>query len=485
MKKTTKILCGLLGVGFLLTGCATVSAIKNKDTELVFNGNSAVMINDSYLYYGNSFADYTAFENDADYKTSAKLSYLARLEAGAKLSSKSEDYSPKNVDMVTKEVAVHEKSFMFALGDWIYYLTPNRKKFENDEGKLVQQYGYSTLYRSKLNGDKKKALYTSSAEVSQIEVLKYGKKYYLVLLSGTDLVSFELGSKVKKETIAKDVTSVALPETYQKDKAGSTLKWNGNVYYTKTLKDDDNPSVSGTAVMKYSFESKKASEVGGGQGQTISLVDRVGDTVFYTHDGATFKIDTNEETRFSTNPSDIYTQSEVSNVYSLYADEVLAYIYTANSKTICHEVGKAEGYALTLNYNNENVADYKVLFVTGRTIYLSTTNAIYTADVSQVLGKNGSTIDCTALVKMADDSIYNGNRYAFDGNYVYYYAKLQEVKDDEEDSSDDEKEENLDANYYMYRTKVGTNADSIGENDATKPYELLSLTKNSDRHTKK
>ena len=50
MKKTTKLLCGLLGVGFLLTGCATVSTIKNKDSELIFNGNSAVMINDSYLY---------------------------------------------------------------------------------------------------------------------------------------------------------------------------------------------------------------------------------------------------------------------------------------------------------------------------------------------------------------------------------------------------------------------------------------------------
>ena len=50
MKKTTKLLCGLLGVGLLLTGCATVGAIKNNDPELIYNGNSAVMINDSYYY---------------------------------------------------------------------------------------------------------------------------------------------------------------------------------------------------------------------------------------------------------------------------------------------------------------------------------------------------------------------------------------------------------------------------------------------------
>lgn len=480
MKKTTKLLCGLLGVGFLLTGCATVGSIKNKDSELVYNGNAAVMINDSYLYYGNSFADYTAFDNDKDYKNSAKLSYLARLEAGAKLSAKNEDFSPKNVEKVAKEVAVHEKSFMFALGDYIYYLTPNRKKFENDDGKLVQQYGYSTLYRSKLNGDKKKELYTTSAEISQIEVLKYGKKYYLVMLSGTDLVRFELGSKVKRTTIAKDVTSVALPETYEKNKAGSTLDWNGNIYYTKAL-NKDNSSVSGTSIMKLAVSTGKESEVGGGQGQSISLVGREGDIVFYTYGVETFRIDTNEGARFSTDDSYRYSASEISNVYTLSADDVLGYIYTANSTLICQSNNGAER-AVTLNYNNESVGDYKVLFVTGRTMYLSTTNAIYTADLSQVLNGNG-TVNCTALVKMADDSIYNGDRYAFDGNYVYYYAKLQEIESNEEDA--DEKEDaSVDEHYYMYRTKVGTNADTIGEGDATKPYELLSLTQNSDRHTK-
>ena len=483
MKKTTKLLCGLLGVGFLLTGCATVSTIKNRDSELIFNGNSAVMINESYLYYGNSFADYSAFENDTDYKTSAKLSYLARLEAGAKLSAKTEDYSPKGVETVAKEVAVHEKSFMFALGDWIYYLTPNRKKFENEDGKLVQQFGYSTLYRSKLNGDKKKALYTTSAEISKIEVLKYGKKYYLVMLAGTNLIRFELGKSVKRETIAKNVTSVALPETYQKNRVGSTLDWNGNIYYTTALKDDDNPSISGTKVMKLSISSGKEIEVGGGQGQTISLVDRVGDDVFYTSGGETFKIDTNEGFRFSTDKSFLYDSSEISNVYSLYSDDVLAYIYTAKSATICHEVGQKDGYVLTLKYQNENISDYKILFVTGRTIYLSTKNAIYTADASQALGGSGE-IACTALVKMADDSIYDGNRYAFDGNYVYYYAKLQEIKKDEDSSDEKEEETKTDDNYYLYRTKVGLNADIIGEGYSTKPYELLSKTYYSDRHTK-
>lgn len=479
MKKTTKLLCGLLGVGFLLAGCATVSPIKNNDSEVVFNGNSAVMLNDSYLYFGNSFADSSAFANDGDYKNSAKLSYLARLEAGATLSAKDGDYSPKGVERVTKDVAVHGKSFMFALGNYVYYLSPNRKKFENDEGKLVQQYGYSTLYRCKLNGDKKKELFTTSAEVTQIEVLKYENKYYLVMLAGSDLIRFELGNKVKRQTIATDVTSVALPETYQKDKVGSSLDWNGNIYYTKALKDDDNSSVSGTSIKKLSIAGGEEIEVGGGQGQTFSMVGRKGDVVFYTYDGETYKKDTNENTRFTTANSDLFASSEVSNIYQVYNDNVLGYIYTANSATVYQTNAGVTG-TLTLNYQDASVSDYDILLVTGRTVYLSTTSAIYTADVSNVFAGNGSVAECKALVKMAEGSIYDGNRYAFDGTYLYYYAKLQEVESEDDDSNDSEEEKATDEHYYMYRTKVGTNADA----EPKTPYELLSLTENSDRHTK-
>ncbi len=473
MKKTTKLLCGLLGVGFLLTGCATVSTIKNKESELVFNGNSAVLINDSYLYFGNSFADYTAFENDKDYKNSAKLSYLARLEAGAKLSSKDKDHSPKKVETVAKEVVAQEKSFMFAYGNYIYYLTPNRKKFENEDGKLVQQFGYSTLYRSKLNGDKKKSLYTTEAEVSQIEVLKYGKKYYIVMLAGSDLIRFEIGNKVKKTTLAKDVVTVALPETYEKNKVGSTLDWNGYIYYTKTRSDDDNPSVSGTSIMKLSIASGKESEVGGGQGKTFSLVGREKDIVFYTCDGQSYKTDTNEGKRINADKADLFYGSDISNVEQVYSDETLGYIYTANS-ILTYQTNAGLTSTLTLNYEGSALSDYNVLLVSGRTMYLSTTNSIYSADVSSVFAGNGSAVECKALVTLADDSIYNGNRYAFDGTYLYYYAKLQSIETDEEKSE----EKTTDENYYMYRTKIGTSADE------KTPYELVSLTKNSDRHSK-
>ena len=93
MKKFLKVLCFIFGFGFLLAGCATVGNITNSNSEIIYNGNSAVLV-DGYLYYGNAFADISGFSSDRDYKTNARVSYLARLNTNA-LEAKSEDYSPK------------------------------------------------------------------------------------------------------------------------------------------------------------------------------------------------------------------------------------------------------------------------------------------------------------------------------------------------------------------------------------------------------
>lgn len=478
MKKTTKLLCGLFGVGLLATtlvGCATISNVENRDKELVYNGTSAVLVNDRYLYFGNSFADYTTFEEDGDYKSSAELSYLARLEAGAKLSADGIDYSPENVEQVAEEVVSHAHSFTFVLGDYIYYLTPNRDKFENDEGTLEQQYSYSTLFRSKLNGNKKKELYTTSAEISEIEVLKYQNKYYIVMLAGNELVKFELGDNVTRTVIADDAVTVALPKTYEKNRVGSTLDWNGNIYYTKAKSNEDNSDVSGTSIRKVSIAGGNDVEVGGGQGQTVSLVGRERDIIFYTYNGETYKIDTNQNLQIVVGSnSDLFSSSSVSDINLIYeqeSEQVLGYIYTSNS-SLRYKTNSGTVGSLTLNYDGSALTDYNVLLVSGRGLYFSTTNAIYYADLSSAFRGNGGAVDCRAIVKLDDDSVYDGSLYAFDGQYIYYYAKLQAIENE-----DGEEETSTDENYYLYRTKIGNNADLSPKT----PYELLSLVQDSER----
>ena len=135
--------------------------------------------------------------------------------------------------------------------------------------------------------------------------------------------------------------------------------------------------------------------------------------------------------------------------------------------------------AITLQSAGEPISSYKVLFVSGRTIYLSTTTSIYKADISSVFNGGGATIACDTIVTMT--AIYDGNLYAYDGTYIYFYAQLEELEEDEKDPEEsDEEEEEVDEHYYLYRTKANKNSEA----DAANPYELLGKTQIESRHTK-
>ncbi|MBR1890618.1 MAG: hypothetical protein IJ817_02920 [Clostridia bacterium] len=461
MKKLSKVLCGILGVAFLATGCATVGNIKNSESEIVYNGNIASVV-DGYLYYGNSFADYESFTNDSSYKTSAKLSYLARLNTNIAIAAKSKDYSPSNIETVEKEVVGHNKSFMFVLGQYVYYTTPKREQSENDSGKLEYNFACSKIYRSKLNGDSKKAVYTTDDEIKQIEVLKAGGKYYLVFLAGEKLVKIELGSKLKTTTIATGVGSVALPKTYEKNKEQSTLDWNGYIYYTTTRKVDDNTDITGSVVSKVSVTGGKAAQVGFIQGKTISFVGRERDVAFYTLDSKTYKLDTNVSGQIALN-SDAYLfyNSEISNI-NLIASNVSekGYLFKAGDDIVYKTTN---GDSAVLRFENGSTSISTIMFVNGRTIYLQTAEGIFCKDIGSVTITNGvaQTLEADVVVKMLD--IKTG-LYAFDKQYVYFYAHLEDVDGDEGTEIDDY--------YYLYRSRVGSGS-----------YELLSYTYRTSRHS--
>ncbi len=484
MKKITKMLCCVLGLGFLLGGCATVGSIQNSNNELIYNGNSAVMV-DGYLYYGNAFSDISAFSSDKDYKNAAKLGYLARLNTNIDLEAKSEDYSPKNVEKVAGEVAGFSNDFMFVLGNYIYYATPNRQKALDSDGNAGNYYNYTTIYRSKLNGDGKAKLYTTNGEVSQIEVLKYDGNYYIVMLAGTDLIKIKVGNNVSASVVAEDVTSVAIPKTYQQDKAGSTLDWNGYIFYTTTRTDEDNTDISGSDVKRVLVSGGDAEVVFHEQGTTVTFVGREKDVLFYTktgHETEVFMADlTNDNSKnaFMNNGKLFFASSSISDINLVSTGNVdYGYIFTNSSgKLMFVDVRNNKSGAVTLQSEGTDVSDYNVLFISGRTVYLSTTTAIYKAELSSLFnGGNSTVIACETVVTMT--AIYDGNLYAFDGTYVYYYAKLEEVETEED--SDTAEEAETDDNYYLYRTK----ASKSSEADAGKAYELLGKTQIESRQSK-
>ncbi len=485
MKKFTKILCCALGLGFLLAGCATVGNIKNEETEIIYNGNSAVMVN-GYLYYGNSFADIDGFstENDSDYKTSAKLSYLARLNTNVDLSVESKDYSPKNIENVSEEVIAHENSFMFVLGNYIYYATPNRKKaIDLSDNVSKQFFNYTTLYRSKLNGDSKEELYTTNAEISQIEVLKYNGKYYIVFLAGKDLVKIKIGGECSSKLIAEDVESVAIPKTYQKDKDGSSLEdWNGYIYYTSPKTVEGNSDITGSNVNRILISENEADDpIYWNQGTTITFVGRENDQLFYTMADSKTEVYTSNVSEssvysFINTQKHFYSDSSISEIQLIATKNAnYGYIFKTSKGTLCYYYTLAgKSGSITLKNDTEAISSANVMFVSGRTVYLSTETSIYKADLSSVFSGNGGSVDvqCETVVTMT--KIQSGN-YAFDGTYIYYYAQLEAVE-----TEDEEAEETADETYYLYRTKVSKNSGA----DAGEPYQLLGRAKSADRRTK-
>ena len=129
------------------------------------------------------------------------------------------------------------------------------------KGNVEHHYSYSTLYRSKLNGDKKSKVYSSDADISKIEVVKHNNKHYVILLAGQKLVKIQIGKTTKTHVIADNVTSVAIPETKQKNSIGSTFDWNGFVYYTTAKTDPDNSDVTGTHIYRVSIDEVEGEKI--------------------------------------------------------------------------------------------------------------------------------------------------------------------------------------------------------------------------------
>lgn len=464
MKRGSKLLCGLLSVAFLVTGCATVGNVNNTENEVIYNGNAAVCVSD-YVYFGNSLADYSTFTNDNSYKDSAKISYLNRLENAVKLSANSKDYSPKNTEKVNDEVVGQDHNFMFVLGDYIYFTAPKREQERDSSGVPQYVYSHSTLYRSKLNGDGKSQIYKTNGDITNIQVLKYDGNYYIVMLAGTELVKIQIGNRISASVLASGVNAIAIPKTYQKANEQSTLDWNGYIFYTTTRKDENNSDITGTKLSKILVSGGNAQKVWEAQNKTLSLVGRERNVIYYTIGDLSYAFDTNTHgsVDLASNEYKIY-DAKISDV-NLIATTNKEYglLFTSNSKTIYRT---ANGKTGVMTFTAEGSAiTASVVQVSGRRIFLASTTGVYSAEISNVFNTTVDkdfSIECQTIATMSE---IKTNMISYDGKYIYFYSKLQEVNEDAITETD--------SNYYLYRANISK----------TNDYALLSLTQTSSRHS--
>ena len=147
---------------------------------------------------------------------------------------------------------------------------------------------------------------------------------------------------------------------------------------------------------------------------------------------------------------------------------VQGYVFLANSTfQFVTPNGKRGSFSLGSDMNSA-----KILFVSGRTIYLASDSGIYRADLSKVFSAGQTEVECQKIVDIS--GVESGAAFAFDGEFIYFYSTLQEVPEDKKDDDNDEETEETDSNLYLHRARV----------TATNEFELLGKTSIQSRRTK-
>lgn len=460
-KKLAKVFGGIFAFALLLTGCATVSNVKNDSREILYYGGSAVTVGD-YTYFANAYTPYDS-NTDFDYNGNAKISYLARIN-NKDLSADGKDFSPSKVEKVNDKVTGFQNQDMFVLGDYIYFTSMNTHQY----GNLEHDYSLVTLFRSKLNGDNLKELFTTEyfkdGQFAPVGDVQNG--YYWICYTGAysseeeysgQIISIDLNGSANAEVIAKEVTSAAF----------ANVREDGNldkVIYTTTATTDTSSEYQIYGI-DYSGENKTKYNCNNTQ---ITLIDKIEDKVFYslTDDYKSYYRDiaSIQENETFTNSQRIFAYSTgMKNIQRIAKGDAHAegYVYLAEGGSLMYKLEEKTAEAFNLPQpllKSDKFSD--VLFVDDERVYLSNDTSISRISVKDI-GKDSGLENIVTLT-----SIQSG-KYGYDGTYVYFFGKLEDV----EVEGQSEDDENSDTNSYMYRVrKSGGEYQLIGKTvDERKP----------------
>lgn len=496
MKKFLMAICCILTFGLVLAGCATVSSIPNDYNGIIYNGNAGTIVS-GYLYYGNAYSDVSSFSDQGDYDTAAVSAYLARLNLNNTRDAKGKNFSPLGNEVVnSEEVVAHQNQFMFVIGNYLYFTKPDEHSYYIDNN-VELHYTYTTLCSIALNGDNMKE-YSYQGEAEQIEVQEFNGNYYVIAFVNENLFVTRLNNgNLDSRILATGVTSVAIPKTAE---AGASDEWNGMIYYTTTNESGNEI----TRQISVEAENGDSAQTISSKNGTVSFLYRANDYIVYTHtENNTTRVYfndvkgvTNSNNIISTSNENILSyNSSISNEFLInYGTSAEMLIYDNSDGTLSFKNKVGGSGTITLSDGSANVTDYEIMFFDGSLAYLMSGTAIYEVDfalLTNVRTSNTSqTLTGRTIVSMTAIQT-TGTLYSYDGDYIYYYAQLEELTDEEQELIDAEKEEagieisedeetdaitTLDSGYYLYRVRINNNND-------TSFYELLGQTSYAERHS--
>lgn len=431
MKKTKKLIltfvtCLIVSV-MLVSGC--VQPLKTAPTTTSnIEKMGDVLVYDDYIYFANAFKSYTALKKDDNNTGRVTNEALYRVKLNDKAIEYDEEANmPKNVELVVSKVAGSEHSFLYSIGKYIFFASPNAHKDKSSADK----FELTSYYRINTDGTGLKEFYITKQEVSQQAILNIDNKYYLIFVEGTSLIKIEIGEKIGSPVVlASKITEAVFAEKY-------TTFTDRYAYYTTAIEDSlKNQGINGIYLNKVDIVSGTVTELNKNYyaNKTIKPVCVTFGNFYFTmnaEDSKTYYYSyTNGDLQSNasqiTLPIDNITISDFSVIKSINNDIYHIFkISTDNTKkTYCLKSGDKD-------FEQNLLIDNDVVFLFTNRDYL------YYAIEKQGIYRI-SVLDKEPQTVVLNQDFKTSNM-GFDGKYVYFYAIS---------------ENNQTGTYYLHRTNI-------------------------------
>lgn len=364
---------------FAFTGCGS-GMEKFKDgpkTDDVVTGNGSLAVTKGdYMYFVNG---YTSYENtdSSNYDQTVTYGSLYRIKLENGLPAKDydeedEDYdgsrSLKNVDVLVKKVVGFEYMGLYIFGDYIYFTSPSTDVDEN----LDIQHKKVMFFRTKLDRTTAPELiYTTESDGGSVSfnMLANNGNVFLMVLDGTNFKIFNFKKNGgRADESFSNVSSVAFARYETYDSKTPISDFNKDVFYTRTLGDDDKSLSKGNVVCRYNLdECKNYDKVVADNDTTFTFKFASTDNVFYE------KVKNSEY--LSDNKSEFYASSTIAGLLgdtSLYAITYSDYALIDNFGT---NLVLNNGSAIIFNGQTILSGSATIIKVAGGYVYFLDTSA--------------------------------------------------------------------------------------------------------------
>lgn len=401
MKKSIKyVLALVLCLCFVLVGCTPKLEMPKGNIDS--NGGSVVMVGD-YVYYANTFVDYSSLSGNANEDKTTNQNALYRVKTDEfGYTTRDDDDFIENIEKVTTKISGFNNSNMFVVGNYLYFTSPNAHK--NKKGEDL--FKLTTLFRVKLDGTGRQEILSTETTQGKF-FLVTEETPYLLVFDNSKIIKLTIGDKLGKiETLVSDVLDVVFPTNYGKLDA---------FYYTTDISEQDKTAgLSGNNLHKFDLTNNNQSLISRNAREIISLVAFEDGKLYYKRLDTTTKVslyysNTMQET-FESGEQKLTTVGETTSKDS--TTDVISKFSIINEDNYVFEYNKK----IMLNKETTPLVneEAKIEKIYGDYVYYSTSKGLFRISYKD---RKVQTVAEISNIKQGEGAV------DIAGEYVYFYAK--------------------------------------------------------------